>query len=134
MPVYPAGAKLALDCMLGIVQPPTLRAKLHAADPPAAANELAAADAPGYAPRELPPGAATWASSQDADSGDADNAAAIVYPPNAHASDRWPATPQLGIWNGAALVASAALNVARPGPGERIRIPLGKLDWSIPSA
>ena len=134
MPVYPAGAKLAIDCMLGLRQAPTLRAKLHTADPPAAGNELAAADAPGYAGVDLAAGAATWASSMDADSGDADNAAAVLFPINTHATDAWPATPQLGIWDGASLIASAAIQVAAPGAGARIRIPLGGLDWSIPIA
>ena len=132
MPWYPAGAKLAIDCMLGLVQAPTLMAKLHTADPPAAGNELTAANAPGYAAQELAPGAATWGSSADANSGDGDNAANILFPVNTHAADAWPATPQLGIWNGASLVASTPLNVQAPAPGARIRIPMGALDWSTP--
>lgn len=133
MPWYPAGARLALDCMLGLVAAPTLMAKLHT-DLPTAANELAAAAAPGYAPVGRPPGAASWASSADADSGDADNADNIDFPFNTHATDDWPATPHVGFWNAAALVASAPLNVQAPGPGARIRVPIGALDWSIPVA
>ena len=133
MPWYPAGTKLALDCMLGLTQAPTLMAKLHT-DLPTAANELTAAAATGYAPVARPPGAASWASSADADSGDADNTGNIDFPFNTHATDAWPATPQLGIWNAAALVASAPLAVQAPGPDARIRIPIGSLDWSIPVA
>ena len=133
MPLKPAGAKLVIDCFLGLVQPPTLQAKLHT-DDPTAANEVAVADAPGYAAQGLAPGAATWASSEDADSGDADNVANIPYGPNTHATDAWPATPWLGVWEGVVLVATTPLAVTQPAPGAYVQIPIGALDWSIPVA
>lgn len=132
MPFLPAGAKLALDCLLGLAAAPTLTARLHTGDPPTSANELTADSAPGYAPVDLAPGAITWASSADTDSGDAANAIEIVFPANSHASADWPAVTRLGIWDGNILVASAVLTVDAAGPGVHILIPVGGLDWSLP--
>ena len=102
--------------------------------PPGRRQRAGGRGGPGLRAGGARPGAGTWASTADADSGDADLAAAFLFPVNTHATDAWPATPHLGIWHGAALVASSPIVVQPPGPGARIRLPLGTLDWSIPIA
>ena len=101
---------------------------LHTGDPgTTGTSELTGC---GYSRVEV--GTAGWTTSSDTDSGDAENAAAITFPAATSACTQ---PTYIGIFTAATggdFLGRDAITVTAPALGERVRVPAGDFDISVP--
>lgn len=138
MPFTPAGCKLMLDLLTGVVTAaPDIEISLHTSNPSSgSADELTTSTAPGYARQTIAPGAARWTSAADSDSGDTTTDGAVTFPV---ATGDWPASithagGYADIGGASTLIFYDDITLTSPDTGERARIPAGDIDLSIPIA